>query len=217
MRGCVPLLIMPDAPLDRSFFRSGRSSALPLLPRWLSTFPSGLLALRSKYAGLPARVTERLPFARWAYLQLSMRAMLPFGRWIDYCDVAMIVPASVASTRLDELVAQLAHVPAHTLERKARAARRLRQIFAFHPPSREGNNAEQFVKQITEKPPTRGGIAERGIAADARSGAVDFLLAELCDAARHMPPNDGNVANASVQTRLVLGQATRLERCILLA
>ena len=136
----------------------------------------------------------RLPFVRWLYLQLAMRAILPFSRWVDYCDLAMIVPASSASTRLEEVITQLERIPAKTLKSKAAAARRLRDVFDFSPAPPDGS-----ASQLTRV-----------------RGAVDFLLAELCDMARNVPPNVGAPPNASVRLRQIMQQATRLERCAVL-
>ena len=82
---------------------------------------------------------------------------LPYTRWLDWCSIAFIVSDSNARRDMKSVLEKLEKVTAAEAAAKRAALLAVRDAFVFRPP---------------ESGP------------DARPSAADFLLGELCDAAR---------------------------------
>lgn len=81
--------------------------------------------------------------------------LLPYGRWLDYCGAAFFVTEYHATYRMPDVLRELANVDAQTAAKKHAALAHVRDAFVF----REGSSVE-------------------------RPSAAEYVLAEMCEAAR---------------------------------
>jgi hypothetical protein len=93
------------------------------------------------------RSATRLDAAR------EVATVLPYTRWLDYCDVAFLVPSAVANNNFGRVIERLAAVGLEEAAAKLAALRRVRSAFIF----REGSTV-------------------------ARPSAPEYLLSEACAA-----------------------------------
>ena len=82
---------------------------------------------------------------------------LPYTRWLDWCSIAYIISDVTARTRMASVLAQLEKVSAAEAAAKRKALLAVRDAFVWRPPA---------------------------LHPMAQPSAVDYLLGELCDAAR---------------------------------
>lgn len=85
----------------------------------------------------------------------SAARLLPYARWLDYCEAVYFVSEKTATTRMESVLRALAKVDAHTAAKKHRALREVADAFVF----REHSHSEQ-------------------------PSAPEFILAEMCHAAK---------------------------------
>ena len=87
---------------------------------------------------------------------------LPYTRWIDWCSISYIISDVTARTDMARVLAKLEAVSAQEADAKRQALLRVRDAFVWRP---QASNP-------TENP-----------------SAIDYLLAELCNAARSATAN----------------------------
>ena len=120
------------------------------------------------------------------------RRQLPYATtWLDYCEIAFLIPESAVSNASEMRVAldRLAAVTPAEAQRKRRALRRVRDAFV----TRTAANADA-----------------------SRPSASDFLMHEACQLARRRPPHGG--PGGGMFKRLVARSAGfDLERCLMAA
>ena len=106
---------------------------------------------------------------------------LPYTRWLDWCSLAYIVSDVTARRGMASVLAKLDLVTADEASQKRAALLAVRDAFVFRPPHTQ---------------PT--GDAAGGGTRDFRSGyrpsAVDFLIGEICEAARSAKRNESLTA-----------------------
>ena len=81
--------------------------------------------------------------------------VLPYARWLDYCDVAYLVPAAAAQNNIGAVMRQLSAISAAEAATKLAALRRVRDAFVF----RKGSDL-------------------------AKPSAAEYILSEACAAGR---------------------------------
>ena len=95
---------------------------------------------------------------------------LPYTRWLDWCKLAYIVSDAKAKTDMAAVLAKLDAVSAQEAAAKRRALLAVRDAFVWRPPAPVGPDGGP--QQQPERP-----------------SAPDYLLGELCDAARSARAN----------------------------
>ena len=110
---------------------------------------------------------------------------LPYTRWLDWCSIAYIISDATARRGMASVLAKLDLVTAEEAAQKRAALLAVRDAFVFRrrePPPRGAAS------------PAAGGAAAAGSSRDFAPGyrpsAVDFLLGELCEAARSARRNE---------------------------
>lgn len=108
--------------------------------------------------------------------------LLPYGRWLDYCEIGYVTPAKVAQRNMSAIMDALARVSAAEAARKHRALRCVRNAFVFR--AREEQHG-------------------RGPGGTRAPDAADFILGEVCHRARllQQPQVSTNALLSSVQMR----------------
>ena len=104
---------------------------------------------------------------------------LPYTRWLDWCSIAYIISDATARKGMASVLAKLDLVTAEEAAQKRAALLAVRDAFVFR----------------RREPPPRGAAtaaagASRDFAPGYRPSAVDFLLGELCEAARSARRNE---------------------------
>jgi hypothetical protein len=198
--GCVPLLVLPDSPFGITF--SDARSNKTRLPPGLFSEKRGRRMLQypellAKWEALPESTRRHVSFAQWAWLHHAMGASLPYIRWLDWCEFALILPASLALSHTTEVLAALSAISEKRFGRMAAAALAARPAFVYSARRR----GEELAAQ-------------------------DFVLAELCAHAAHVKrfniSTRGNNRLAEIQNQhnaqgpdeRPIHYATRLARCI---
>lgn len=207
--GCIPVFIMPDGPIrmwgTQPVFHSvsvgettqtSNRTREERAARSKSEYP----VLTARWAALPNRTRHHVSFSQWWWMHRSMAYALPYLRWLDYCEISLVVPATHAVKNMAAVLDALEAVPEDRLQRMAQAARAAQPAFLYASRYRGGDNL----------------------------AAQDYILAELCHRARHLkkygiatrqlgdlsPNPSQHLAHGPEESPLAL--ATRLERCLVL-
>ena len=98
---------------------------------------------------------------------------LPYTRWLDWCSIAFLVSEATARTGMRGVLAKLDLVTAEEAAAKRAALLAVRDAFVFRPPHHGAS------------PNASAGFRE-----GYQPSAVDFLLGELCEAARSARRNE---------------------------
>ena len=112
-------------------------------------------------------------------LKQTVRATLPYSRWLDYCRVAFLVREADARGRPLQLLDWLESVSAEEASTKQRSLRAVRDAFVFRGGAQGSPDDRQDLGRCT---------AEEGDwCADASDeDASDYILSEACHAARQV-------------------------------
>ena len=118
-------------------------------------------------------------------LTTRLRQMLPYTRWLDWCNVAYLVEQEDASSRFAAVLRRLATVSRAEAAAKARALRRVHAAFTLR------------ANSTFERP-----------------SAAEYVLAEACDAALRFRRAGGSGSPWWSRQPAPVAGGDRLDRCV---
>jgi hypothetical protein len=107
---------------------------------------------------------------------------LPFTRWLDWCSIAFLVSDGTARHGMKSVLAKLELVTAEEAATRRDALRAVRDAFVFRAPYRREPGESEASGT--------GAASGHDFRAAYRPSAVDFIIGELCEAARSAGRNE---------------------------
>lgn len=137
--------------------------------------------------------------------------ILPYSRWLDWCDVSWLVSTDVAVSKMAQVLKQLEAITSEEAAIKSRALKRVRNAFIWRLDQKQNRSLTGTGSRHGWR--TAGAAGEGG----ALSSAADSILEDICyradkyGSAPHAPVGDGHlrkqIAGGRHQRCMLLGNS----------
>lgn len=144
--GCIPVFVIPDCRTCSPMGRRVRVSA-DIEQRW-QRLPAGTRAMMS---------AEQL-----AIMEAHMARIMPFSRWkLNYCDLGIIVPSTVARRNVSAVLHFLRHVRDEELAPKRKRCAEAAKVLTYRADDRMSDNEPGAISHILSElcQVSRGGLS----------------------------------------------------------